>query len=173
MSYARIDLSQSQVFKNACNSIRTSPKYKGFSIVAAEYLLAALRSRPNVSAKINTRGQISWVSEVQKKYPADYWLLMTKKRRSQAGDDEAVKLAARRTIQMFDRLKGRKCFLTFKGRKFQISHLAVGLSYIQAMVPRGEWKAYPWRSQLYRQIKDYGRAEFRYATGNAVFEVVE
>ena len=60
MSYARMDLTQSQVFKNACNSIRTSPKYKGFSSLPLSICWqlsgAALTCRPQKTPAVKLPG---------------------------------------------------------------------------------------------------------------------
>lgn len=171
MSYARRIDTESEVYRNACRYITESKKYNGYSIVAGEYLLSSLRSRPLVRKKIVN--DYDYWTALKDKYPADAWALNNRKFKSKYGRNAALRRSARRIWLLIENSSQSSIFLIFRGRKFKISNLAVGFNYVMAHISKEQWVSQPYKMNLYRQIREFGRAEFSYRGGEVIFEVVK
>lgn len=106
MSYARVDMSQGQVYQNVCRMIASSPKHNGYSLFAAEYLLNSILTMPECEEPEKTR--VNWLDMLKKEFPADYWNVTSKVRKSD--NPKALRDSAR-----------SKCYYLRKQKKRSIS----------------------------------------------------
>ena len=168
MSYARVDMSQGQVYRNVCRMIASSPKHNGYSIFAAEYLLKSILTMPEGGEMGSPRVQ-NYLELLKKEFPADYWNVTSKVRKT---DNPKAVTDSARTTCYYLRKQEKKKYLTFKGERFQISHIAIGVAFIVAMVPRGHWEQFPWAQRIYDSLQQGKHSvEFKYRGGVAKFEV--
>ena len=168
MSYARVDMSQGQVYRNVCRMIASSPKHNGYSLFAAEYLLKSLLAMPE--GEELGRARVNWLEALKREFPADYWNVTSKVRKTDS--PKAVTDSARTTYRYLKEQQADKKYLTFRGRRFQVSHIAVGIAFIVANVPPGNWEQFPLAQRVYDGLKD-GKKQvaFVYRGGVAKFEV--
>lgn len=169
MSYARVDMSQGRAYRNVCRMIASSPRHNGYSIFAAEYLLRSIMTMPEIEKANSTPKANSYLELLKEAHPADYWNVTTKVRKTD--NPKAVRDSARSTCYYL-RGQAPKKYLTFKGHRFQISHIAIGIAFIVAMVPGEHWQQFPLAQLVYEAIK-HGKTSvsFKYLGGTAKFEV--
>jgi hypothetical protein len=147
--------------------IASSPRHNGYSIFAAEYLLRSIMTMPEGEAPGKTR--VNWIEMLKKEFPADYWSVTSKVRKTD--NPKALRDSARSKCYYL-RSQEKKKYLTFKGQRFQISHIAIGVAFIVAMVPLGHWQHFPGPQRVYDALgAGKNVVEFKYRGGVAKFEV--
>lgn len=164
MSYARRTDVSSETYRNICHSLKASPRYKGFAILAGENLLDAVL-RHELSFQEKAHGKTDWVKIVEKRFPADAWEL---KRKYPRWDYDRQK----RAYAIISALNSREriVYLTFEGERFPVSSMRLACDYVRAIIPREVWNYVPNKSSCEKQISASGKAVFTYGDNEVVME---
>lgn len=164
MSYARKDVTSSRVFDNAVRSIVESRKYKGYSILAGEYLLDSVRAAKMPEKPTNKRF-LNYAEALEQKYPADFWRMS----KMYPNWDVEQQRKASYVLRFLPKRK-KSFYLTFEGRKFQVSSLHLAVDYLRACICREAWNNLPNQTTAHAMLKKDGRCVFRYGENKAIIE---
>lgn len=163
MSYARKRENTSQLYANVCESLRASKRYKGYSIIAGEYLMDLIKSMPVPRKKKTVK---SWSEILEEKYPANYWKLMQK----DGVEFDIIKQSCAWRMLSYLRQQKKRWYLTFEGERFQVSSMALAVDYLRAIIPADAWDFLPHTFAVRKQLRSGKRAVFYYGENKAIIE---
>ena len=120
----------SEDYDGLCNSIHQSPKVNGYSLLAVELLLAAVRAHRTDEQKTRQEKQ-TCLTKLEYLYPVDYWCLMHDK---MVNNRSRLLELARSRLQTLRRQE--KCiYMTFEGERMRVGRVTYGVEYIRAKLP--------------------------------------
>ncbi len=164
MSYARKHEAAGPIYRNICSSIKESPKYKGFSILAGEELLNAVRQF-NLPPTEKKRKTTDWGKLLASRFPVDYWRFNKIHPSWDLGRQKKAE-------DLIARINGQQeqIFLTFEGERIRVSSLRLTILYLRHVIPLDAWDYRPTENTAQRELKANGRCVYRYGENEAIIE---
>lgn len=165
MSYARKYGAMGRVFHNVCSSLKHAERYKGFSVLAGEELLNAVRQFQLPGAS-TARRATDWAKLLKDNYPIDYWRF----NKQHPSWDIARQSKAEALIT---RINGQEemVFLTFEGVRMKVSNLSLAIEYLRKTIPREAWDYIPCGNTARKALKS-GKCVYTYGENSAIIERV-
>lgn len=156
----------SEDYDGLCNSIHQSPKVNGYSLLAVELLLAAVRAHRTDEQKTRQEKQ-TCLTKLEYLYPVDYWCLMHDKR---VNNRSRLLELARSRLQTLRRQE--KCiYMTFEGERMRVGRVTYGVEYILAKLPEDVWDHPVTTHAIYEDLKRYRKSILTYGQNEVIFEV--
>ena len=164
MSYARKSETMGKAYQNVCASIKYAERYKGFSVLAGEELLNAVR-RFNLPEGEKVRNP-DWAKILKDTFPIDYWRFNKKHPAWDiARQGKAEALIARINGQQ------EQVFLTFENQRVRVSSLSLAVDYLRKVIPRDAWDYIPTEATAQKALKR-GKCVYTYGENSAIIERV-
>ncbi|MBO7330068.1 MAG: hypothetical protein J6W00_15000 [Lentisphaeria bacterium] len=165
MSYARTPEVFGTVFANAVNSLKASKKYHGYSILAGEHLLDALKSMP--PPRVSARRATDYVALLKELYPAYHYVMTRSPRWKKSQQGKAVSIM-QNILERHQRVR-----VTFEGNTFLCSSTPTAIAYLRGVIHPDAWDRVPNCAIAYQRMEMYGgRAVFTYGENEAIIERV-